>query len=100
MSDRKVQKNGIGTKIIVDTTVDITGYSQLRIQYKKPDEAETAGYWPAVPEGPEVDGKISYITQSADDLDVAGAMCIQSDIIIPLWVGRGKSTQLIVMDNC
>jgi hypothetical protein len=40
------------------------------------------------------------VTAASGDLSVAGAMCIQSDIIIPEWAGRGKSTQLVVMGNC
>lgn len=109
MSNKKVQKNGIGTKIIVETETDITGYTSLKIQYKKPDTYDEdgvviavgeSGEWDALPEGIQTKGDIAYVTDSAGDLDVAGAMCIQSDIIIPDWAGRGKSTQLIVMDNC
>jgi hypothetical protein len=100
MSDRKVQKNSIGTKIIVDTEVDISTATARKIYYKKPSvdgEEGEEGSWDA---SPETSTSMSFTTTVADDLDVAGAWCIQSDIESPDWSGRGKSTQLIVMDNC
>lgn len=69
----KTYRGAIGLKIVMATTVDVSGATLVRLKYKKPSGA--AGYWGGMVETPT---SVSYTTVSEYDLDEAGVWEIQA----------------------
>ena len=64
----------IGKEIILNTTADISGATQLRIYYWKPDKGEQ-GYFTATQ---KTTTSIAYVTTDEDDLDKRGQWTLQA----------------------
>lgn len=90
----KVYKGDIGTKIIVDTDMDLSSATVLKIYYIKPDG--TKGSWTGTLEG--TDG-ISYTTTSASDLGAAGLWILQAYAEMSGGKWYGEAVALNIYDN-
>lgn len=75
----------IGTEILVDTGVDITGATDTKIQCKKPDGTIVA--WTATISGTT---KLKY-TIISGDFNQSGTYTLQASLILTGWTGRGET---------
>ncbi len=87
-----IYKGDIGTKITLDTEIDISSGTVFKIYYLKPDG--TSGFWTAAKEADNQN--ISYTTLATTDLDVVGTWVIQSYVEVPGWKGLGLAVNMIV----
>jgi len=79
----------VGTEIILDCGMDITGATGIHIHVRKPDgsvEAWDAAVW-------TIDGAPNYVkyTTQAGDFDVAGEYRVQAGLTLSGWTGRGET---------
>ena len=81
---------GDAVTIDLDTELDLTGQTNLRINYKKP-VSETEGYWDAIIEDTT---KVRYTTIVDTDLDEAGLWDLQA--YDPDWDVHGDLVQMRV----
>lgn len=90
-----LQVGEVGVKIVLDTGIDLTTATGQTITYRKPNGVEDS--FPAAVESPATDGKISYTTTAADDLDVAGIWIFQAEVTFgaaPLLVGEASAVRV------
>lgn len=89
----KVFKDDIGTKISLDTGIDITDSTDREIHYKKP--SGSAGQWAAEKGTGEDKNTIFYITQK-DDIDECGIWILQSFVKFTNGEWRGEKVEMEV----
>lgn len=82
----KVYIGDVGTEILLDTEVDLTGNTSLQISVRKPDGTNTL--WNATQVGST--SVIKFVTL-ANSLDIAGTWKLQAKVVIPLWSGHGET---------
>jgi hypothetical protein len=87
-----VFKGTVGVKISVNVTSDITGGSNFKIFYKKPDG--TAGSWTAT-KGSD-NKSVEYTTTAAGDLDQTGIWLLESYVEVGGYAGPGETATLEV----
>ena len=87
----------IGTTIIVDTGIDLTGATTLELKVQKPSGAEST--WTAtIADGYTApDGLLQYVTQSGD-LDEVGSWKLQAHRIATGVNHLGDTAQFEVRD--
>ena len=83
----------IGTEIVLDTKVDLTGGTDAKIKVKKPDGS--AVEWDASIK--DTTG-LSHVA-AADELDQAGTYLLQASITLGSWKGRGETAYLRVYEQ-
>ncbi|RLC88902.1 MAG: hypothetical protein DRJ03_01285 [Chloroflexi bacterium] len=92
MALNKVYVGDVGTDIILDTGVDLSAATTLKIKYKKPGgEIEE---WDGTLEDTT---KIKYTTVT-DDLDTAGLWSFQAYVELPAWQGHGELAQYNIFE--
>jgi len=90
----KVYVNDVGTVILLDTGVDLSG-GTLSIKYRKPDGA-TGSWSGTIANTSSGAGKgISYTTV-AGDLSVSGAWKLQAHAVLPNGTWSGETVTLFV----
>jgi len=77
----------IGAKIVLNTTITLTGFVSAKIYYKKPDSDVSTGSFTAVEES---DTSISYTTVGSGELDVAGIWGWESYVVLSDFSGYGE----------
>ena len=84
----------IGFQIFIDTDVDCSGATSLKIDYQKPDGS--AGTWPATAMVKDGQDGVYYVTAEGD-LDQAGVWLLQVDIAeLGGFTGSGRITTMLV----
>jgi hypothetical protein len=78
-----MHKGDIGTVIILDTGVDLSGAVSSSIKYKKPNG--TTGEWTATTSTTEI-----RYTTLAGDIDQAGDWELQGYVDLGSWEGRSS----------
>jgi len=86
----KVYVGDIGTAIVLECGVDISGGSAYNVAVKKPDGTEVT--WTGALEGTT---QVKYTT-IAGDLDQAGEYLLQPALTLSGWIGRGETAKLSV----
>lgn len=89
----KVFKGDLGTKLVVDTDVDISLATVLKIYYIKPDG--TKGSWTGTLEGTD---SISYTTTSVSDLGQVGLWILQAYVEMSGGKWYGEAVALNIYD--
>lgn len=89
----KVFKGDLGTKLVVDTDVDISLATVLKIYYIKPDG--TKGSWTGTLEGTD---SISYTTTTTSDLGQVGLWILQAYVEMSGGKWYGEAVGLNVFD--
>ena len=87
MAVNKVYVGDVGTDIVLNTGVDISAATTLKIKYKKP--GGSVEEWDGVLEGTT---SIKYTTVTGD-LDTAGLWSFQAYVVLPSWTGHGELVQ-------
>lgn len=89
-----------GTEI-KDSVVDLTQYSSVTFEVRKPDPASEGGTldvsWNAVFEGAKTDGKVSYST-AANDLDEFGDYIVTVKLTGTGLVHSAQAKKITVFD--
>jgi hypothetical protein len=101
MKPETVQKNSIGTKIIITCLTDeaiadgisLAAASDRKLFAKKPSGVTVE--WAAQISGADA---LTYTTQ-AGDLDEHGTWLIQAYIASPAWTGKGDTVAMRVADD-
>ena len=88
----KIYKNDIGTKIILNLGVDMSGASVRQIKYTKP--GRISGNWAATL---GADDKSIYYLTVDGDLDEIGRWTVQAYIESSSWTGHGESVSFQVL---
>ncbi len=83
----------IGTEILLDTKVDLTGGTDAKIKVKKPDG--NAVEWDASIKDTT---RLSHVAE-ADELDQAGTYLFQASITLGSWKGRGETAYMRVYEQ-
>ena len=89
----KVFKGDIGTKLVVDVSINISTATVKKIFYRKPYGA--SGYWTGTLEADNE--SLSFTTTVATDLDEVGTWTLQAYVEMPGWKGFGDVTTELVI---
>lgn len=88
----KVYKGTVGVLIEVETGVDLTDATEVKLKVKKP--SGTTVEWNGVASGT----KIQYTTQTGD-LDESGLYYIQAYVVKPTGIYLGETARLHVYEE-
>jgi hypothetical protein len=91
MNSQKVYVNDIGTEIILDTGVDISGAIVLKVEFRRPDGS--VGSWVAAEDS--VNTRLKYVTL-AGDLKQAGVWKLQGYVELDNFKGRTATVDMEV----
>ena len=97
----ELHTNDTGASIICliregTAALNIATATCMYIHYQKPDT--TTGSWSASLSTDGTDGKMSYVTGSAD-LDTAGWWSVQPAFTLDTWTGRAETKEFEVLEN-
>lgn len=97
----------IGFEIRVETVLDLSTATSVKIKYRKPDASTgewiaNAASWTAdadsiAPKGTTTYGA-RYVTASAADLDQVGEWELQVSVVMPGFTGAGQIARLTVLE--
>ena len=82
----------VGTDIIVDCGVDITGATDTTMKVKKPDGTTVS--WTAT----VYNSNYLKFTTIADSFDQAGVWKLQSSLTLGGWTGLGETAEFTIYD--